>query len=147
MFWLKHFPWMKHLLDPVVLLVIGIGSLALAAATLTALPFYLTRLPPDYFETPVHRRLSGPRWWIVRPAKNILGLILLVLGIAMLILPGQGILTILVALMLLEFPGKHRLVRRIVSIPGLLLTINRLRERTGRPPLRVGPDRRGAKLK
>jgi hypothetical protein len=138
MSWLKEFPWLDRLFDPLVLFIIGISSLVLFAVTLTVLPFYLTRLPVNYFETP-RRRLLGPTGWIIGPLKNILGISLLVLGIAMLVLPGQGMLTILVAMLIIDFPGKHRLERRIVSIPGVLSAINRLRARFGRPPLRIGP--------
>ena len=41
--------------------------------------------------------------------KNLLGLVLLAAGLAMMVLPGQGIITILIALTLLNFPGRRRL--------------------------------------
>lgn len=43
--------------------------------------------------------------------RNVLGAILLVAGIAMLVLPGQGVPTILISLGLMNFPGKYRLER------------------------------------
>ena len=58
-------------------------------------------------------------------------------GLAMLVLPGQGLLTILIGLMLLDFPGKRRLERRIVARPAILAMLNRMRARRGRDPLRV----------
>jgi hypothetical protein len=132
----KWFPLVDWITDPIVVSALIVGTLVLAAATLLALPYYLARLPEDYFEAPRHPKLSGRIWWVVGPAKNILGLVLLLLGIAMLVLPGQGILTILVAFLLIDFPGKHRLERRIIAVPGVLSAINRLRARSGRPPLR-----------
>ena len=60
---------------------------------------------------------------------------MLLLGIAMLVLPGQGVLTILAALVLLDFPGKRRLERRLLLRPRLLGALNSLRARAGRPPI------------
>jgi hypothetical protein len=67
--------------------------------------------------------------------KNAVGGLLLVAGILMLVLPGQGILTILAALALLNFPGKRALELRILHRPALLKGINWLRRRAGRKPL------------
>jgi hypothetical protein len=69
--------------------------------------------------------------------KNIVGAILLVLGIGMFVLPGQGVLTVIVALGLLDFPGKRRLQRRLVSAGPILRAINALRARAGRPRLEL----------
>jgi hypothetical protein len=67
--------------------------------------------------------------------KNTLGGCLLVAGIFMLVLPGQGILTILAALALLDFPGKRKLEMSILHRPAVLKSINWLRRRAGREPL------------
>jgi len=71
-------------------------------------------------------------------AKNIVGVILLAVGIAQLFLPGQGIVTILLSLSLLDFPGKRALERKIVGRPMVLRAINALRAKHGRAPLTVG---------
>ena len=42
--------------------------------------------------------------------RNAVGLVLVTAGLAMLVLPGQGIITLLVGIILMDFPGKHRLV-------------------------------------
>jgi len=60
----------------------------------------------------------------------LLGLFLSLPGV-----PGQGILTILIGVMLLNFPGKRRLERWLVSRPRVLPVINGLRARFGKPPL------------
>jgi hypothetical protein len=52
----------------------------------------------------------------------------------MLVLPGQGVLTLCVSLFLLDFPGKRRLERRILGYPPVLHALNRLRTRAGQPP-------------
>ena len=67
--------------------------------------------------------------------RNALGAVLLAAGIAMLVLPGQGLLTILLGLMLVDFPGKRRAERALVARPNVFEALNWLRAKAGRPPL------------
>ncbi|MCM2375182.1 PGPGW domain-containing protein [Aporhodopirellula aestuarii] len=69
--------------------------------------------------------------------KNTLGVFLLVIGISMLVLPGQGLLTILIGLSLLDFPGKYRLERYLVTRPPVFKSLNWLRQRAGNPPFEM----------
>ena len=69
--------------------------------------------------------------------KNLVGGILLLGGIAMLVLPGQGLLTMLIGVSLMDFPGKRTIERKLVSRPVILETINRVRQRFDRPPLLI----------
>jgi hypothetical protein len=55
----------------------------------------------------------------------------------MLFTPGQGILTILAGLLLMNFPGKYRLERWLVQRPGVLSSLNWLRTRRGKAPFRL----------
>jgi hypothetical protein len=112
--------------------------------TLIALPLVVARLPADYFAREhgqVNRRHE--RLIVLRLLgallKNVLGLMFVLAGIAMLVLPGQGILTILMGLMLMNFPGKRRLERRIIQQPAVLRGINWMRCKAHQPPLEV-PD-------
>ena len=70
-------------------------------------------------------------------AKNAVGILLVVMGIAMLVLPGQGLLSLVLGIMLLNFPGKFRLQRWLVSRRPVLRSINWLRRRANREPLFV----------
>jgi hypothetical protein len=67
--------------------------------------------------------------------KNLLGYVLVFAGLLMLFLPGQGVVTILIGITLVDFPGKYRFERWVVSQGPVLRSINRLRKRAGRPPL------------
>jgi UPF0716 family protein affecting phage T7 exclusion len=69
--------------------------------------------------------------------RNVFGSLLLVVGVLMLVLPGQGLLTILIGLTLLDFPGKRRFVRRLLMRPQVLRVINAIRRRFGVAPLQV----------
>ncbi len=114
-------------------------------ATLVAVPIILIRLPQDYFAfSHRHRNSWKNRNRILRIpvfiAKNLLGIILIVLGILMLVLPGQGLLTILIGLVLLEFPGKYKIERMIVNRPAVLRTINWIRTKAGKAAL-IDPEK------
>src|SRR5215208_4386679 len=101
--------------------------------SLLAVPWLLVRIPPRYFLSAKHGHPWGDQHPVVHVlllvGKNLLGLIFLVLGGLMLVLPGQGILTILAGLVLLDFPGKHAVLLWTVSRPAVLKSINWLRNR------------------
>ncbi|HMJ13151.1 MAG TPA: PGPGW domain-containing protein, partial [Polyangiaceae bacterium] len=95
----------------------------------------------DYFnpeKREARDRARHARHPLIAVLRNLLGLVLLVCGVLMVFLPGQGLLTIMAALVLLEFPGKHRLERAIVAAPPVLRALNAIRRRAGRPPLDLG---------
>jgi len=107
----------------------------------------VARMSPFYF---VAREPSPGTWRIRHPLlrrlahvlKNVLGLLLLVVGVAMLALPGPGLLTALVALSLLDFPGKRKLVLLIVRRRRVRRSIDWIRRLAKQPPL-VIPDPEG----
>ncbi|WP_246507455.1 PGPGW domain-containing protein [Nitrospira defluvii] len=113
--------------------------------TLIAIPIILMRLPADYFD------IRKPRPWMENHhpvlrllghiVKNVVGAIFLFAGFLMLFLPGQGVLTMLIGLSLIEFPGKRRVEAKIVGQSTVLSTINSMRAKFGKPPLIIAPDR------
>jgi len=112
--------------------------------TLIAIPLILVRLPADYFDT------RTPRHWMKdhHPAlrlsglvvKNVVGIVFLLAGFAMLFLPGQGVLTMLIGVSLMDFPRKRELEAKMVGQPTLLGVINSMRHKYGKPPLTLAPD-------
>lgn len=124
-----------------VLAALSVGSAVLFVLNVVGIPWFFARVPADYFSRRELERAGfeaappGVLRFLLRVLKNVLGVVLLVAGLAMLVLPGQGILTLFVATVLLDFPGKRRLQRRFIRWPPVLKTINRLRSRAGRPPL------------
>ncbi|QEF98354.1 hypothetical protein Mal15_24060 [Stieleria maiorica] len=117
-------------------------SCVLFVGCLLIAPWLAVRIPVDYF---VGRRrprtLFADRHPVLRwtglVIKNLIGGVLVLAGLVMLVLPGQGLLTMLVGILMLNFPGKHRLERRLVSIPAVLKSINWMRQRSGVEPIRV----------
>jgi hypothetical protein len=117
-----------------VLLVAGVWVLLTAGSLLIVLKVVLG-LPPDYFERGPETRRP---WTLGRLVRNGAGVILVVVGALLSLpgVPGQGILTILVGVLLVDFPQRRRFERALLTRPGVLPTLNRLRARFGRPPLR-----------
>jgi hypothetical protein len=125
---------------PALTIVLAGLSALTFIGSLLALPLLVARLPVDYFSDP--RRHRNPlrqqfplAYFALRGVKNLLGWVLILSGLLMLILPGQGLLTIIIGLLLSDFPGKFALERRLASTPRILSAINWLRRRGGHPPL------------
>lgn len=120
------------------------------AVSLVAAIAVLVRLPADYFGRTDRISLfpERPPWFrrVARIGKNVLGAALVALGVVLSIpgVPGQGLLTILVGLMLLDLPGKRRFERRIVSIRAVRHALDKLRGRLGRPPFELDDNPPGA---
>jgi len=115
-------------------------SVVMFIASLLATPAIIVRLPADYFlHSRRHRSRFAERgpWlyygWMI--SKNFSGIVFVFMGIAMLVLPGQGILSILIGLSLIEFPGKYQLERLIVRQKPVMASMNWIRQKAGRPDL------------
>lgn len=121
---------------------IAATSAILFVGCLLAVPWLVVRIPTNYFVgrrrpiLPFADRHPVLRWSGL-VVKNLIGGILILAGVAMLILPGQGILTIFVGVLLLNFPGKHRFEKAIIRFPPVLKSVNWLRHRSDVPSLRV----------
>lgn len=120
------------------ILLWGTGlSLFTLVATVVAVPWVVARLPVDYFSQthravlPQDQSLPG---LLLMGVKNLLGAALVLMGLVMLFTPGQGLLTLLVGLLLMNFPGKYRLERALVARPGVFRGLNWLRQRRGEAP-------------
>ena len=125
-------------------------AMVTAAISIVIVAFILARIPPDYFVNPEVRR-PNKRHPVLHclfvAGKNLLGIFLVILGVLLSFpgVPGQGLLTILMGVALVDFPGKYRAERWLLTRPIVLRNINRLRARVGRPPLLVPEecDQRG----
>lgn len=123
-------------------ILLGFG-LFLASLTIStvAVAVVMVKIPAAYFSE-THRRefLPGSSWhvrWGALILKNVLGVFLVLLGIVLSLpgVPGQGVLTILLGLIMIDIPGKRPLEARIIKRPAVLNAINSLRARYKKPPL------------
>jgi hypothetical protein len=118
---------------------VGALSIVMFIGTLVVLPMIVAHLPANYFtrdqrppggHTPARTlRLLG------FVGKNLLGIVLILAGVAMLVLPGQGMLMILIGLLLMDFPGKRALEQRLVQQPSVWQAINWIRAKAHQPAL------------
>lgn len=116
---------------------LGWASLISFLVSLALVPVLLARIPADYFtQTKARARKSAPKnsrlhyslVWILR---NLTGLVLVLAGVAMLILPGQGLLTIILGVFVADFPGKWTLERKLVTNQNVFNAINWIRNKRG----------------
>lgn len=121
-------PWLPHLI---------ILSGLMFFLTLIFIPLVIVRMPSSYF---VAKR--RPRQWTTARLmfyviRNLIALLLFTAGVAMLVLPGQGLLTMLLAVAVSDMPGKYRLERWMLKQRGVLRSINWIRSRYNRPPVKA----------
>lgn len=118
-------------------------SLGLALASLAVAAAVVVSWPPDHFGSAGRAGLWPDRHPVLRGLglvmKNVAGGVLLVLGALMALpgIPGQGILTMIIGLTLVDFPGKVALERRLIGRPSVLKRLNRLRARFHRAALQL----------
>jgi len=124
--------------------LIGVGIfLVTFSLSLGIVSFILVKIPADYFHKSHHSKFFAGKPPVVRIlaliGKNLLGWILIVIGIILSLpgVPGQGLLTVLLGVMLVDFPGKHRLEQKLLHRPAIKNSINRLRARFGKQPLKL----------
>jgi hypothetical protein len=130
---------------PIQMLVgLTVTSVVGFVGSLIAIPLILVRLPPDYFDTRVPRHWMKDHHPVLRViglvAKNVIGVVFFLAGFAMLFLPGQGILTILIGVSLMDFPGKQLLEAKLIGQRTVLNAINAMRKKFDKPPLMLAPD-------
>ncbi|WP_341502144.1 hypothetical protein [Gallaecimonas sp. GXIMD4217] len=117
-------PWLPTL---------ALSGLVMAIISMIAVPFLIVQMPADYFLDKVRHRQHGPLPYLIWLLRNAMAVLLLTAGIIMLFTPGQGLLTLLFAVMVSDLPGKYWLERKLVARPGVLKAINWVRRRYGRP--------------
>ena len=87
---------------------LGLLSVLTFIGSLIAIPWIISRLPVNYFIR--HRQLVAESHFrhpfvakLTFVLRNFVGIVLLAAGIVMLVLPGQGIITILIGISFMDF--------------------------------------------
>src|SRR3954452_22739936 len=128
--------WRKVLIGAAIFLVSFFANLGIVT-------LILVKLPADHFSKSRKTKFwSGPRPRLHAAkviGKNIAGLLLVALGVVLSLpgVPGQGLLTVLLGIMLLDFPGRHRLEQKLLIKPSIVNSINKLRGRFGKKALEL----------
>lgn len=138
--WLINFwdtlTWSRILLGAVLIVV----SFAVVTFIVSLI---MVQIPANYFHSDYeHHFLTDKNpilRWTVIIIKNIIGVILILLGIVMMFpgVPGPGVLTVLIGLILIDLPGKRKIEALIINRPTILNAVNNLRTRYNKEPLLI----------
>jgi hypothetical protein len=127
-----------------LLFLLGSLSIFILIISVFMMVLIISFLPEDYFKSENRNLISSVQnsrypllKLLVLITKNFFGILLLVSGILMLVLPGQGILTIITGLVFIDYPGKYKFERKLLRQKGVINSINWIRSRLSRPPLKV----------
>ena len=127
-------------------LIFLLGSLSIFILIISVFMMVLiiSFLPEDYFKSENRNLISSVQnsrypllKLLVLITKNFFGILLLLSGILMLVLPGQGILTIITGLVFMDYPGKYKFERKLLRQKGVINSINWIRSRLSKPLLKV----------
>ena len=124
----------------IYLVWLGTLSFIIFIFSLLAIKWLVALIPSDYFikKNNSEFRSNYPIFWLVSIIiKNLVGYTLIIGGILMLVLPGQGLFTIFVGLMLSNYPGKFYIERKFIAIPSVLRAINWLRKKSNTPSIKI----------
>ncbi|MGY8792743.1 MAG: hypothetical protein ACKVI9_03645, partial [Gammaproteobacteria bacterium] len=107
--------------------------------------WFVAQISDDYFLTtkrmPDGLKARAPFLrLILLIGKNLLGVCLIAGGLLMIVLPGQGLITIITGLLLIDYPGKFQLEQKIVSMPSVLKALNWIRIKAKKPLLKRNSD-------
>ena len=107
-------------------------SIVMFVGSLLAIPWIIRKLPPDHFtRPPVQHSLK------TKILRNALGALLVAAGIAMLVLPGQGIIAILFGLSIMDLRVKDNIIRRLLCQKKIQEGVQRIRSKAGKQPLTI----------
>ena len=118
-------------------ILIGIGGLSILIliVSIIGLGWFISQIPEDYF---IHEKRQADNWdkyssetrVVIIIVKNVIGIVMLISGFLLLILPGQGILTMIIGVLLIDYPGKFKLEQKIISITSVFRGINWFRAKS-----------------
>lgn len=118
-----------------VLLLLTIITLITFITSLIVIPYIIINLSPNYFllkKQSMYEYKHPFFRYLVLIVKNILGYILFLLGIVMLFIPGQGLLSMALGILLMNFPGKKNVERKFFSNKKVNNVINLIRRKFGK---------------
>ncbi len=124
-----------------ILLGLGVSSIFILVLSILGIGWFVAHIPEDYF---LSSKRKPTKWQEKKPilrlvvifGKNIIGLFLIIGGLLMLVLPGQGLLTMVTGLLLINYPGKYKLEQKLVAMPSIFRALNWIRIKAKKPPLK-----------
>jgi hypothetical protein len=123
------YAWLEN--NSYIFFYLGILSILIFVFSIFGLRLFIIAIPSDYFIN--KKRVSALKnrsillWIIYIVFKNIIGYVFIIMGLVALVLPGQGILMILIGLMMSDYPKKFDLEKKIITIKTVRKGINWIR--------------------
>lgn len=134
--------WLLHFWESLTWSGIAFGTLLLILQIIVSyvvIILVMIKLPADYFSSSYAKNQNTDSPFFIRWGgvilKNLVGVLLIIVGIVMIVTPGPGGLTILLGLIMMDIPGKRPLEVKLIQKPAVLSAINNLRTRYNKPPL------------
>ena len=126
----------------------GVFSAVTTVIGIVIIPMLIAKMAPDYF---LDKRVDEASLKYQHPVlrilgiilKNLLGVILILFGVVLCFpgVLGQGILTILIGLMIMDFRGKRKLEIWLIRLGPVNRSVNWIRKKKNQPPL-VLPEKK-----
>ena len=118
---------------------LGVLSVLTFIGSLLVIPWLIGRLPADYFLQHRHKVEERHKRHplvarLIFVLRNGLGILFLLAGTAMLVLPGQGIITLLIGFSFMDFPKKHAMEDALIRRPGVAKALNWVRRKQKKQP-------------
>ncbi len=127
---------------------LGLLSMMTFLISVLLIPFLVSRASADYFLT--HSQLVQQRHkhhpakaLLIKIIRNGLGLLLCFAGFLMLFLPGQGLLTILIGVSLLDFSWRQKALSVLIHRKAVQHALNWIRRKTGHRPFNFPAQKKG----
>ena len=126
---------------PGVLIGLGASSILIFIISILGISWFVAQIPENYF---LSSKREPSKWLKQKPflrlavlfGKNVIGYSLIMGGLLMLVLPGQGLLTIVTGLLLINYPGKYKLEQKLVAVPAVFKALNWIRFKANKPLLK-----------
>lgn len=122
----------------------GAASGAIFLLSAFAVPVLINMIPPDYFMKEKRRESVNTvpgmlLFAVLFFLKNLAGVLFIISGFILLFMPGQGLLTMFIGVLLVDFPGKWELQKRIIRKKKVADALNWIRRKGGKKELEI-PD-------
>ena len=117
------------------------GALGGIVLSYIVVSIVIVRMPVNYFHSDREHHFLPDTNPVLRSVaiavKNIIGVLMILIGIVLSLpaVPGPGLVTVFIGLMITDIPGKRVVEAKIIKRPLVLSAVNRLRARYNRPAL------------
>jgi purine-cytosine permease-like protein len=123
--------------DEKIIIILTSVSIISLVLSIFITPYVIINIPEDYFISKRRVPKKGIVYLFTRIVKNLFGLFVGLIGLIMIFTPGQGLLFLLIGFIMLNFPGKYRLEKKLIKNKRIYIMINKIRKRHNQPPIRL----------